>query len=165
MCQYLHHKVSWLAWGSGVSAERISVPIAVHYIIPILQYMIRSYDHLHVQIYTSQIITKRMKFRIFRLKQLCLNRCSLFYSNYPLHISFIRPYSNANIYITKYHDWREVQEFPSNANLLQCCSLFLSNYPLNVSVIRPSSRTNIYITIFHDCHEVQLFPSNASLLQ
>jgi hypothetical protein len=71
------------------------------------------------QIYTSQIIMTGVRFRVFRLIQLCFNSCSLFYSNSPLHDSVVRPFSSANIYITIYHDWRELQGFPSNATLFQ----------------------------------------------
>jgi hypothetical protein len=127
--------------------------------------MFRSYDHLHVLIFVSQIIMNGMRFRGYRLTQLSFNSCSLFYSHSPLHVSVVRPSSmkiytsqvimtgmrfrgfrlthstslgvhyciqilryifrsydhlqGANIYITKYQDWHEVQGFPSNATLLQ----------------------------------------------
>jgi hypothetical protein len=80
--------------------------------------MFRSYDSLQVEFYTSQIIMAGMRFKRFRLTQLCFNSCSLFHSNYPLYVSVKRPSSIANIYITKYHDWHEVQEFPSYRTLL-----------------------------------------------
>jgi hypothetical protein len=34
----------------------------------------------------------------FRLTQLCFNNCLLYYSNYALHISAVRPSSGGNIY-------------------------------------------------------------------
>jgi hypothetical protein len=119
MCHFIHHKMSWLAWGSGVSVWRNSVAIVVQYFIPILRYMIQSYDHLQVQIYTSQIILTGVSFRGFRLMELRFNSCSLFYSNSPQYDSVVRSFSRAFTYITKYHDWREFQGFPSNASPLQ----------------------------------------------
>jgi hypothetical protein len=83
---------------------------------------IRKYGHLwciYLEIYTSKMIMAGMRFRRFPITQLCFNSCSLFHSNYLLHFSIIRPSSCANIYITKYNDWHEVQEFPSNETLLQ----------------------------------------------
>jgi hypothetical protein len=73
------------------------VSIVVHYFIPIPRYIFRSYDHLHLEIYTSQIIMTGVRFRAFRLTQLCFISCLLFYSNYPLQVSVIRPSSFRNI--------------------------------------------------------------------
>jgi hypothetical protein len=43
--------------------------------------------------------TKIFRFSGFRLTQYCFNSCLLFYSNYPLHVSVVRPSSRGNIYI------------------------------------------------------------------
>jgi hypothetical protein len=51
-----------------------------------------------------------------RLTQISFNSCLLFYSNYPLHVSAVRPSSRGNIYIGIY-----------------------SSYQPHLSVVRPSS--------------------------
>jgi hypothetical protein len=130
-----------------------------------MRYMFRSYDHLEVELYTSQLIVTGVRFRSFRLTQLYFNNCSLFYSNSPFHVSVVRPSSFANIYITKYHEWREVQGFPSNATLLQ----YLFNTLLQFSA-RRFGRTTIFMCHFihqkfYEWRGVQRFPSNATLLK
>jgi hypothetical protein len=49
--------------------------------------------------------TLEVRFRGFRLTQLNFNGCLLFYSNYLLHVSVVRPSSRGNIYI---QSWREI---------------------------------------------------------
>jgi Zn-dependent M16 (insulinase) family peptidase len=50
-CKYIHHKMSGLAWGSGVSVQRNSSSIIVRYFIQVIPYIFRSYDHLQVHIF------------------------------------------------------------------------------------------------------------------
>jgi hypothetical protein len=42
-----------------------------------------------------------IRFKGFRRMQLYLNRCLLFYSNYPLHVSVVQPSSLGNIYASE----------------------------------------------------------------
>jgi hypothetical protein len=48
------HPVACIRSVSGVSVERNSVSIVVYYFIQIMRYILRSYDHLQVEIYTRK---------------------------------------------------------------------------------------------------------------
>jgi hypothetical protein len=143
---------------------RNSASIVLQYFIQIIRYMLRSYDHLQVQIYTSQNIMTGMKFRGFRPTQLCFNSCSLFHSNYPLHVSVIRPSSSAKNTSQYIMTGVRCRGFRLTQLCFISCFIFYWNYQLHVSVLRPSSGGNIYIKNFHGWHEVQAFSSNATLL-
>jgi hypothetical protein len=47
--------------------------------------MPENHDYLINDVTTGELI----RFRGFRLTQLCFNSCLLFYSNYPLHVSVV----------------------------------------------------------------------------
>jgi hypothetical protein len=127
--------------------------------------MIPLCDHLHVQIYTSQIIMNRVRYRGFRLTQLCFNCCSLFYSNSLLHVSVIPSSSWAKNTSQSIMTGMKVLSFRLKKLCCNSCSLFHSNNPLHVLVKRPSSWAKMCITKYNDWHKVQEFPSNAILLQ
>jgi hypothetical protein len=128
--------------------------------------MFRSYDHLHGEIYTSQIIMTGVRFSSFRPTQLCFNCCSLFYSNPPLQFSLVRPSSRGQIYTSlNIMTCVRFKGFRLTQFCLISCSLFDSTSPLHVFVVIRSSVGIIYITNYHGWHEVQAFPSNATLLQ
>jgi hypothetical protein len=108
--------------------------------------MYRSYDRLHVEIYTSQMMMAGMRFRRFPITQLCFNSCSVFHSNYPLHVSVIRPCSCANIYNKNIMTSVRFRGFPLTQLCFNNCSISYSNSPLHDSVVRPSSCAISYIT-------------------
>jgi hypothetical protein len=83
----------------GFPSNATLFSIVVYYFIRIMRYMFLSFDHLEVEIYTSEIIVTGMRFRASRLTQLCFNSCLLFYSNYALHVSVVRPSSSGIIYV------------------------------------------------------------------
>jgi hypothetical protein len=118
--------------------------------------MIRTYDHLHEPVHTSQSIMTGVRFRGFHLMQLRFSRCSPFYSNSPLHDSVVRPSSRANTCVSKYHDWREVQGFPSTASLFQYLLTTLFQFSAT-----SFGRTTIFKCqhIHHDWREVQEYSS------
>jgi hypothetical protein len=62
----------------------------------------RTYIHTHTSRKGSEQLRRLLvtRFRGFRLTQL-FNSCLLFHSNYPLHVSIVRPSSSENIYLGK----------------------------------------------------------------